>query len=128
MTREEFAGWLARYVEAWKSYDPGAIGDLFSEDAFYSYRGGWVNVEGRDAIVADWLRDRDDPGSFDAAYAPLAIDGDVHVARGTSTYHHPDGSLREEYSNIFVCAFDAEGRCSSFTEWFVKTKPEAVTT
>ena len=41
MTRDEFAGWLDRYIAAWKSYDPDAIGDLFSEDAFYSYRGGW---------------------------------------------------------------------------------------
>ena len=27
--------WLNRYIEAWKSYDPQAIGDLFSEDAVY---------------------------------------------------------------------------------------------
>ena len=24
MTRDEFAGWLARYIDAWKSYDPDA--------------------------------------------------------------------------------------------------------
>ena len=124
MTRGEFAVWLDRYVAAWKSYDPDAIGDLFTEDASYSYRGGWANVEGREAIVADWLRDRDEEGTFDASYEPLAVDGDVHVARGTSTYRNADGSLRDEYSNIFVCAFDADGRCSSFTEWFVKTRPE----
>jgi hypothetical protein len=120
MTRDKFAGWLTRYIEAWRSYDPDAIGDLFSEDATYSYRGGWDNVQGREAIVADWVREQDDAGTYDATYEPLAIDGDVHVARGTTTYRHPDGSVRDEYSNVFVCTFDAEGRCSSFTEWFVK--------
>ena len=125
MTREGFAAWLGRYVDAWKSYDPDAIGDLFTEDAFYSYRGGSANLHGRAAIVNGWLRDRDEAGSYDGDYAPLAIDGDVHVARGTSTYLHPDGSIRQVYSNIFVCEFDADGRCSSFTEWFVEMRPEA---
>ena len=75
-------------------------------------------VDGREAIVAVWLEDPDDPpGTFEARYEPLAIDGDVHVARGTSRYFNPDGSLRDEYSNIFVCGFDADGRCRSFTEW-----------
>ena len=123
MTRDEFAAWLDRYIDAWKSYEPDAIGDLFSEDAFYSYRGGSANVHGRAAIVGDWLRDRDTEGSYDAAYRTLAIDGDVHVARGTSTYFHPDRSVKQVFSNIFVCEFDADGRCSSFTEWFVEVRP-----
>ena len=124
MTRDGFAAWLGRYVDAWKSYDAHAIGDLFSEDASYSYRGGSANLHGRSAIVSDWLRDRDSEGTYDARYEPLAIAGDIHVARGTSTYLHPDGSVRQVFSNIFVCEFDPDGRCSSFTEWFVEMRPE----
>ena len=31
MNKQQAADWLTRYVEAWKSYDRAAIGDLFSE-------------------------------------------------------------------------------------------------
>jgi hypothetical protein len=123
MTRDEFASWLGRYIEAWRSGDPAAIGDLFSEDAAYSFHGGSDSTKGRAAIVEAWLRDPDAPGSWEARYAPLAIDGEIHVARGESRYFHPDGSVRDAYSNIFVCTFDADGRCRSFAEWFVRTGP-----
>jgi hypothetical protein len=82
-------------------------------------------VTGRDAIVADWLKDPDDPSEWDAHYEPLAIDGDVHVATGWSRYLHPDGSLRDEYSNVFVCRFDASGQCSAFSEWWMRLTPAA---
>jgi hypothetical protein len=127
MTRDAFAAWLDRYVDAWRSYDPVAIGDLFSDDAGYSYHGGSDRTEGRAAIVASWLESPDAPGSWEATYAPLAIDGETHVARGETRYVDADGSLRDAYSNIFVCAFDADGRCRSFEEWFVKTTPESAT-
>ena len=121
LEREAFAAWLDRYVAAWRSYDPTEIGDLFSEDATYSYRAGTLVVNGRAAIVASWLEDRDEPGSWDAHYDPLAIDDHVHVAVGWSHYIRPDRALREEYRNIFVCRFDAGGRCSEFTEWWMDT-------
>jgi hypothetical protein len=125
LTRDAFAAWLGRYVAAWRSYAPADIGDLFSEHAVYSYRAGTRVVEGRAAIVASWLADPDEPGSWDAHYEPLAIDREVHVAIGTSRYLDVEGAVRDEYSNIFVCRFDAEGRCSSFTEWWMRTRQAA---
>lgn len=123
LTRDQFATWLARYVAAWRSYDPEAIGDLFNETATYSYSAGTRVVEGRAAIVSAWLADPDARGSWDAHYEPLAIEREVHVAIGTSRYYRDDGTLRDEYSNIFVCRFDGAGRCSSFTEWWMRTGP-----
>ena len=35
MTHEQVAQWLAAYSKAWETYDPQAIGDLFSADAAY---------------------------------------------------------------------------------------------
>jgi ketosteroid isomerase-like protein len=35
--RSQVAGWLRRYMEAWKSYDRAQIGELFSEGAEYRY-------------------------------------------------------------------------------------------
>ncbi len=119
-SRDAFAAWLVAYVDAWRSADPAAIGDLFSPDCRYGHRAGTAIVEGREAIVADWLAD--EMGErWEATYAPLAIDGEVHVARGVTRYFAADGSLWHEYSNIFVCHFDADGRCSEFTEWWMRT-------
>ena len=123
LSTSEFADWLDRYVAAWRSNDAATIGALFSEDCSYSYRAGTDVVRGRAAIVDDWLKEPDDPDSWEARYEPLAIDGDVHVAKGYSRYLEPDGSLRDEYSNIFVCRFDAAGRCSEFMEWWMKMAP-----
>ncbi len=54
LSHDDVQGWLDRYVEAWQSYDPGAIGDLFSADADYRYHPNDEPVRGRDAIVADY--------------------------------------------------------------------------
>jgi hypothetical protein len=77
MDHAGFQDWLNRYIDAWRSTDPGAIGALFSEDATYSY-GPWRDpVVGREAIVRDWTADPDEPGSWEAEYRPLAVDGDT---------------------------------------------------
>jgi hypothetical protein len=119
--RQQFQTWLDRYVEAWKSYDERQIGDLFSEDAVYRYHPQDEPVMGREAIVSSWLDDKDEPGTFDAHYEPLAIDGDVHVARGTSRYFDAQGKLRDEYCNIYICSFD-DGRCTDFTEYWIQNR------
>lgn len=122
MDRQAFQGWLDRYVEAWKTYDPQLIGDLFSEDANYRGHPQDKGERGRDEIVAAWLTDTDAPGTYDAHYEPLAIDGDVHVAEGWSRYFNADGSTRDEYMNIYVCRFDDDGRCTSFTEYWIQNR------
>ena len=119
LMRDAFGTWLGRYIEAWRSGDPGQIGDLFSADAAYSFHGGKAVVTGRDAIVAAWLKE-DESGSWEAHYEPLAVDQEVHVAIGFSRYFDDDGGVRDEYSNIFVCRFDADGRCREFTEWWMR--------
>ena len=119
LTRDQFADWLSRYVEAWRSADPAAIGALFSVDCSYSFRGGHTVVVGRAAIVKAWLGE-EEPGSWEASYEPLAIDDQVHVAIGTTRYFDEGGMPRDEYSNIFVCRFDAEAQCAEFSEWWMR--------
>jgi hypothetical protein len=115
--------WLDAYVRAWETYDPGAIGDLFTEDATYGWH-PWEaeeDVVGREAIVRAWLSDRDKPGSYRGNYAPLAIEGDVVVTTGRSQYVDANGVLEREFYNLWVLRFDSDGRCASFTEWFMET-------
>ena len=120
LTRDEYAAWLGRYVSAWKSYDPKDIGELFSDEAAYSYQAGTKVVYGREAIAGSWLADRDPAGSWDAHYEPLAIDEEVHVAIGWTRYFDDAGATRDEYSNIFVCRFDGDRNCTEFTEWWMR--------
>ena len=121
--------WLDAYVAAWKSYDPEQIGALFSGDVRYRFHPYDEPVEGRDAVVESWLGEgehegapgRDEDGTYDASYRPIAVDGDVAVAIGSSTYTRgPGGPIGEVYDNCFVIRFDGDGRCREFTEWFMK--------
>jgi SnoaL-like domain len=115
--------WLDDYIGAWKTYEENAIRALFSDDATYRWHPwdeGAEAVHGQDAIVAAWLSGRDVPGSWSAEYRPWAIDGDRAVAVGISRYFTADGSVDREYHNVFLCRFDAEGRCRDFTEHFMR--------
>jgi ketosteroid isomerase-like protein len=116
MDHAAFQGWLDRYVTAWRSGDPGDIASLFSADAAYFYGPFRDPVSGRDAIVDDWTASPDPAGSWEAEYRPLAVDGDVAVAIGESRYPGEG----KTYSNIFVCRFDGDGRCTEFREWFME--------
>ena len=123
--------WLDRYVEAWKSYDPDQVAALFAEDATYRYHPydeGDALLNGRAAIVADWTEPegnastRDEPGTYDAHYEPFAVDEDRAVAVGWSRYwtDATQSTLDRIYHNVFLLRFDEDGRCSDFTELFMK--------
>lgn len=115
------AAWLNAYGEAWRTYDPQAIGNLFSADAAYYYGPYDEPVRGREAIVASWLEHRDAPGTYEGRYVPLAVEGDLAVANGRSRYFESDGTtLKTEFDNIFVLRFDGDGRCTEFREWYME--------
>ncbi len=137
MDRSAVQAWLDRYVEAWKSYDPDAIGSLFAEDATYRYHpfdSDDAVVRGRDAIVRAWVEpegnasSRDAANSFDAHYEPYAVDGDRAVSVGWSRYWSDGTRSKHErtYDNVYLLRFDDEGRCVDFTEWYVK-RPDPAT-
>ena len=120
MDKSQVDEWLARYVEAWKTYERDAILALFGDEAEYRYHAYDEPVRGRDAIADAWLSERDVVGRYDGSYETVAVDGEVAVAVGTSTYLAADGSVDRVYENVFVMRFDPDGRCRSFTEWYVK--------
>jgi ketosteroid isomerase-like protein len=136
MDRPTVQAWLDRYVAAWKSYDATEVEALFSDDSTYRYH-PWDEgddvVRGRDAIVKDWIEpeghtsNRDEPGTYDAHYEPYAVDGDQAVAVGWSRYYEDasKATLSREYRNAYLLRFDADGRCSELTEFFMQT-PERV--
>jgi ketosteroid isomerase-like protein len=121
MTHDDVQLWLDRYVAAWTTYDPAAIGDLFAEDATYRYH-PWDDepVTGREAIVENWLSNRDEPGTWDAHYDAWAVEGDRATALGESRYRNPDGSFRTLYHNLWALRFDDHGRCVDFVEYYME--------
>ena len=115
MTAEDVQRWLDAYIAAWESYDEGDIVALFTEDAAYRYDAFRKPIIGSAAIAASWLKHRDAPGSWEAEYRPYVVDGDRVVAVGETRY------LQEgkRYKNLYELEFAADGRCRSFTEWFL---------
>jgi ketosteroid isomerase-like protein len=129
VNRADAQAWLDRHVAAWLSYDVNDIAALFAEDVVYRYHPYDDPLVGREAVVASWLGEsdskdastRDAPGTYAARYEPVALDGDVVVATGTSSYREqPEGPIVRIYDNCFVMRFAGEGRCKEFTEYYVK--------
>ena len=120
MTHDDVQHWLERYVAAWDTYDPEAIGALFADGAEYRYQPWAEPIVGRDAIVASWLENKDEPGSWTAHYDAWSFDGERASAIGESRYLNADGSVRTQYHNHFALRFDGHGRCVEFVEYYME--------
>ena len=129
MDRATVDRWLQAYVEAWKSYDRDQIEALFADDVKYRYHPYDEPIVGREAVVESWLGEgehagastRDAEGTYDATYRAVAVDGNVAVATGSSSYlASPGGAVEKVFDNCFVMRFDSEGRCCEFTEWYMQ--------
>ena len=115
MELETVTAWTDAYVDAWRSNDAVRIGGLFTEDATYAYDPWSEPLQGRQAIVDDWLKQPDEPGSWEANYRPMLAHGDRAIVTGVTRYE--DGKT---YSNLFVIDFDENAKCRSFTEWYMR--------
>ncbi|PFG40733.1 SnoaL-like protein [Georgenia soli] len=118
---EELASWIDGYIRAWNSNDPDDIASLFTVDAEYRTEPFADPVEGRDAIVAYWLANSDEPGRTTFAWTPVVVTSNVAVVEGTTDYR--DDPPRT-YSNLWVLRLDGSGRCTSFTEWWMQHPTE----
>lgn len=125
MTNDQVQAWLDEYVAAWASNDADRIGALFTDDVVYSYR-PWRDdantVEGKAALVASWQDDPDDPSTWEAEYAPYAVEGDKAVAVGWTRYFGSDDEPERVYHNAFLLRFGDDGRCDEFAEFYVREK------
>ena len=115
--------WLDRYIVAWRSNDADTIRDLFTHDAVYRWH-PWESVtEGareREEIVDAWLKEPDDPESWTMLCEPLAVNGELGVARCVTTYRATGDTAQRRYHNILIVRLNDEGRCTDFTELFMQ--------
>jgi hypothetical protein len=115
MTREDVVRWIAGYERAWRSPGTEALSDLFSIDAVYR-QGPYENwVSGLAAIETLWDAERDGPDEvFLMTSEVLAVEGATAVARIEVWYGNP---VEQEYRDLWVMKFGADGLCTSFEEW-----------
>jgi len=116
MTTRIVQEWLDKYLLAWASNDPDDIRALFTEDA--TYAGNPFDTTpwtGREAIVAGWIDNKDEPGDYTFEGAPLAYADGIGFIQGRTDY-----SSGDVYANLWVIGFADDGRAHSFVEWWVK--------
>lgn len=122
---DSLGAWVDRYRAAWRSNDPSEIAALFTEDAIYRWNPFGRDQDGavgRDAVVASWLETAEDPNTWEMTCTPLAVNGDLGVVRCMVSYSvsalHPDAA--ETWHNIWLVRLTPDGRCSDFTEHYMK--------
>ncbi|HET6671906.1 MAG TPA: nuclear transport factor 2 family protein [Agromyces sp.] len=106
--------WVADYVAAWESNDPEQIGALFSDDAVYLTSPDSEPRRGREQIVAGWLEDLDEPGSWSFDWKVLHEDDGFVVVQGKTFY-----PAEKDYLNLWIIRLDSEGRATEYTEWYM---------
>lgn len=112
MTRDKVMRWVAAYERAWRDGDLGAVATLFTDDAHYRPSPYEPSEVGHEAIRAFWL---DDGGkTFTMAAEPVAVEGDAAVVRVQVRYGDP---VRQEYRDLWVLRFAADGRVEDYEEW-----------
>ena len=131
ITHASVQAWLDRYVEAWQTYDPASVEDLFAEDAEYRYH-PWDEPRPRAAPRSsdDWLNPG---GNAEAATSPAP--GGPTTSRSRSTATAPSRSVSRStsrrqpvtedrhYWNGWTIEFDDAGRCTNFIEYYMRRKP-----
>jgi hypothetical protein len=127
VTPERVLAWVAAHDAAWRSNDPDAIGDLFSDDGIYHlgpWEGPWRGhigpIVGRGAIAEAWATAFDPNERFDADVEIVAIDGRRSVLRRTISYEVTGHEPPTRYGCLWIVDFDAEGRCRDYQEWFME--------
>jgi SnoaL-like domain len=113
--RARVAAWIDAYERAWRTPGTDPLDRLFTADASY-LQGPYLRaVVGLESIQQLWESERDGPDeTFTMASEIVAVDGDVAVARVEVTYGDP---VTQEYLDLWLMWFDADGRCRRFEEW-----------
>ncbi len=119
VTSEVVTAWIEGYVRAWASNDADEIRALFTADASYRTAPHDAPRTGLDAIVDGWIADADSADDHTFRWTLAGISGDTAFVEGETDY-----AERDDYSNLWVVAFAADGRATAFTEWYM-VRPSA---
>ena len=122
--RDSVREWLAGYETAWRAPGTESLAGIFTEDATYLQSPYEQPVTGLDPIGRMWEEEREGPDEvFTLTTDIVAVDGQVAVVRAEVRYGDPP---TQEYRDLWVIRFAADGRCAWFEEWpFWPQQPHA---
>jgi uncharacterized protein (TIGR02246 family) len=112
MDADAVMAWVARYERAWRAADASAVAGLFTEQAEYLVSPYDPVRTGHAAIEEFWTVDEGVP--FEVEARPVAVQGRTAVVRLVVNYL---GEAPQEYSDLWVLEFAADGRVARFEEW-----------
>ncbi|GIJ43661.1 hypothetical protein Val02_05470 [Virgisporangium aliadipatigenens] len=104
--------WVRGYERAWRDGDVGAVERLFTEDVHYRRSPYARSLVGHAAVRGFWLED--EGLAFTVTAEPVAVEGRSAVVRLEVHYGQPDP---QEYRDLWVLRFAADGRVEDFEEW-----------
>lgn len=117
VTVQAVHSWIEGYVRAWNTNAADDIRALFVDDALYRTAPHDAPRVGIDAVVDGWIADADAADDHAFRWSVAGIAGDTAFVEGETDYVE-----RDDYSNLWVIVFAADGRAVSFTEWYM-TRP-----
>lgn len=115
MEHEDLARWIDAYERAWRTPGTALLAELFASGSTYLTAPFTAPVHGREAIASFWEAERASAEEvFALEWQPVAVEGDVGVARVEVRYGDPPARV---YRDLWIVTLDADGRCSAFEEW-----------
>lgn len=115
MDRAHLARWIESYERAWRTAGTAELDQLFTPQATYRAGPFEETVTGLAAIAAFWEAEREGPDEpFTLQWEPVAVEGDVGVARVEVSYRRPSPHV---YRDLWIVALQSDSRCSAFEEW-----------
>jgi len=110
--------WLDAYGKAWEERDAEAAAALFTEDAVYQWGPFGRKLRGRIMIREAWAEALEDQQNVSFGYEVLSAGARRGMVRWWASADHPGRKVRERAEGIFRLAFDENGLCRSFEEWW----------
>jgi len=115
VARSQVTKWIADYELAWRTPGTASLRNLFTGDASYQQTPYDALIAGLIDIASMWEEEREGPDEvFTMTSDVVAVEGDTAVVRVHVEYGDPAG---QEYLDLWILRFDADGRCAVFEEW-----------
>jgi len=113
--RESAGAWVVAYERAWRTAGTEGLRELFTDDASYRMSPYEEPAVGQAQIGELWERERQGHDEeFEITHEIVAAEADTAVIRVEVQYGPPQ---RNQYRDLWVVRFAADGRCREFEEW-----------
>jgi ketosteroid isomerase-like protein len=110
--------WLDAYGRAWVGRDPDAAAELFTEDALYQWGPFGRRLRGRVMIREAWADAVEAQENIAFGYEVLSATATGGIVRWWASMDTPARHVVERDEGILRVAFDDNGLCTSFEEWW----------